>query len=61
MTNGSFTYITAASVAVGTKKNIGVKVYKASNTTPAVMTPANGVLTPHLDLIAVREQDPVDA
>ncbi len=32
----------------------------ANITTKAVITPANGVRTPALDLMAVRENDPVD-
>jgi hypothetical protein len=31
----------------------------AKSTTMAVMTPANGVRTPALDLMAVREKEPV--
>lgn len=31
----------------------------ASRTSPAEITPANGVLTPALDFIAVRENEPV--
>ena len=51
--------ITAESPAVGIQKNAFVRPYRATMTTIAVTIPANGVRTPDLDLIAVRENDPV--
>ena len=45
--------------AVGIQKKAGVRPYRATSTTMAVMMPAAGVRTPDLDFSADREKDPV--
>lgn len=51
--------MTAESPAVGIQKKAGVKPYKATITTIAVIIPAAGVRTPDFDLSAERENEPV--
>ena len=46
--------------AVGIQKKAGVKPYNATMTTTAVNQPASGVRTPHFELSADRENEPVD-
>ena len=50
---------TAESAALGIQKKAGVRPYRATSTTMAVMMPAAGVRTPDLDFSADREKDPV--
>ena len=52
--------IIADRAAVGIQKKAGVKPYRATMTTTPVNHPASGVRTPHLELSAERENDPVD-
>jgi len=51
--------MTAERPAIGIQKKASVKPYRATITTTAVTTPAAGVRTPHFDLSAERENDPV--
>lgn len=52
--------IIADSPAVGIQKNAGVRPYSATITTIPVNHPASGVRTPHLELSADREKEPVE-